>query len=174
VREPLPNPTDQAAWETVLRANWRRIDGFIALLRFRYGGLSQEELADVKQAALVRVVAMAGSRPSPAHPWAYLRQVLRSTYIDFLRAAQRETRARGYEQVLQVDASGSQGFGLEMRDLVERYAEGRSALVREVLAGLLEGKTAAEAALELGTTAETVHVLRSRIRRDLKELGVMM
>jgi DNA-directed RNA polymerase specialized sigma24 family protein len=160
-------PGDRPGWEMLLREENQRIARFLAVLGRVYR-VAEEDLADVKQTALVRIVLESRRIENPKAYWHYWESILRSCLLDFVRA-----RARYPHESLDaaegVESPGRPDEGLPIREIA-RYLEGRSPLVREVGRGLALGESASETARRTGTTLGTVYVLRGRIRSDIGRL----
>jgi len=164
----LRDPNDRSGWESLLREENARITRFLAILGRAYR-ISDNDLADIKQTALVRIVLESRRIDQPRTYWHYWARILRNCVLDFVRAQSR-SYGENLGRMANEAAPGNPATGLAVRE-VARYLAGRSRLMQEVGRGLALGESATETAARTGTTLATVYVLRTRIRRDLASLG---
>jgi DNA-directed RNA polymerase specialized sigma24 family protein len=164
----LQDPSDREGWELLLRQEESRINRQLILLGRAYR-VPDADLADVKQAAFVRIVLESRRIAHPGAYWHYWERIIRTCLLDFVRA-----EARAQHESLDVasfeETPEALSSTLGLRD-VARYLEGRSRLVQEVGRGLALGESASDTAARTGTTLATVYVLRARIRSDLRRLA---
>jgi len=163
----LRDPTDRTGWESLLRQENPRITRFLALLGHVYR-VADDDLADVKQTALIRIVLESRRIEHPRAYWPYWERILRTCLFDSIRVQSR-SQHESLDAASAEKAPESAAMGLSLRE-VARYLEGRSRLMQEVGRGLALGESAGETAGRTGTTLATVYVLRGRIRSDLKVL----
>lgn len=166
-------------------AAWRRLADTYGPLVYGWGrraGLRGEDAADVTQ-DVFRAVAAWADRLGHGRPGdtfrGWLWAVTRNKIRDLRRRTAGEPPAAGgsaaHERLMLVPEPGSgsdpvSGVGGRLRGVVERVRaefEGRSwqAFWRVTV----DGRPAADAARELGMTANAVYVARSRILRRLRE-----
>ncbi len=160
----LRDPSNKAAWNALLTENMPWMTAYLRRGASQYS-LHDWEVDDIFQVALIRIVVESSNILDVSSYRGYWRAILRTSLYDFVRAKFGSKE----EPVGEPIAHGpSAEASLELKQL-EKYLSARTALVREVLRGLALGETAQETADRLGTTEGTVFVVRSTVRRDLRD-----